>query len=70
MEQKEAYSTRITTNDADDDEDDSGDGADKQLTHLLQVADCCLKKKCNQNKQIDCEKHNDINDDVDNDVDN
>eukprot|EP00957_Ditylum_brightwellii_P143747 10952485-Ditylum_brightwellii.AAC.1 len=34
----------------DDVVDDVDDGADKQITHLSQAADCCLMERSKQNK--------------------
>eukprot|EP00957_Ditylum_brightwellii_P068706 5215883-Ditylum_brightwellii.AAC.1 len=59
-------------NDIDDDGDDDGaEGADKQLAHLSQVADCCRMERSEQNKHLVCDEDDDVDDGVDNDsVDN
>eukprot|EP00957_Ditylum_brightwellii_P096928 7381851-Ditylum_brightwellii.AAC.1 len=50
---------------------DSGvDHADKNLTHLSQVADCCLTERSKQKNHVVCNKDDDYDDDVDNGVDN
>eukprot|EP00957_Ditylum_brightwellii_P071586 5442908-Ditylum_brightwellii.AAC.1 len=33
--------------------DDSDDGGDKHLTHLLQAVDCCLKERSNPKVCVD-----------------
>eukprot|EP00957_Ditylum_brightwellii_P173794 13230946-Ditylum_brightwellii.AAC.1 len=44
--------------------DDSDDGADKNLTHLSQVVDCCLTEKSDSNRCVnDGQEGNDNNDD-------
>jgi hypothetical protein len=58
----------------DDNVDNSDDGADKHLTHLSQVVDCCLMKRSKQNKHVVGNKDNGVDgaddDSVDNGVDN
>eukprot|EP00957_Ditylum_brightwellii_P201699 15326810-Ditylum_brightwellii.AAC.1 len=56
--QREARRTSI--------DDNSDDSADKHLTHLSQAVDCCLTKRSKQNKHINGNK----DDGVDNGVDN
>eukprot|EP00957_Ditylum_brightwellii_P209078 15360204-Ditylum_brightwellii.AAC.1 len=55
----------------DDDIDDDGDyGADKHLPHLSQAAYYCLMERSKQNKDVVCNKNNDVDNGVDNSVDN
>eukprot|EP00957_Ditylum_brightwellii_P068432 5195738-Ditylum_brightwellii.AAC.1 len=54
----------------DDGVEDDDDGVDKHLTHLSQVADCCLMERRKCNKHTVCNKDNDVDDGVDNGVDN
>ena len=42
--------------------DNSVDGGDKHLTHLLQAVDCCLKQRSKQNKHVVGSKDNGGND--------
>eukprot|EP00957_Ditylum_brightwellii_P047302 3593639-Ditylum_brightwellii.AAC.1 len=48
---------------------DSDDGANKHLTHLLQVVDCCLTEKNDSNQCVNGGKEGDDNNDDDS-VDN
>eukprot|EP00957_Ditylum_brightwellii_P084482 6424317-Ditylum_brightwellii.AAC.1 len=48
----------------------NSDSADKHLTHLSQVTDCCLMERSKQNKHVVCNKADDVDNDVDNAVDN
>eukprot|EP00957_Ditylum_brightwellii_P134886 10283841-Ditylum_brightwellii.AAC.1 len=45
--------------------DDGEDRADKHLTHLSQVADCCLIERSKQNKHAVCNKDNCVDNGVD-----
>eukprot|EP00957_Ditylum_brightwellii_P199864 15236324-Ditylum_brightwellii.AAC.1 len=53
-------------NSVDDGVDDGDDGADNHLTHLSQVADCCLMERSKQNKHVVCNKDDGDDDDVGN----
>eukprot|EP00957_Ditylum_brightwellii_P121992 9303734-Ditylum_brightwellii.AAC.1 len=58
-------------NNGDDGIDNSDDdGAVKHLSHLSQAADCCLMERSEQNKHVICNKADDVDNGVDNDVDN
>eukprot|EP00957_Ditylum_brightwellii_P076330 5801497-Ditylum_brightwellii.AAC.1 len=50
--------------------DNGDDGADKHLTHLSQVADCCLTERSERNEHVVCNKDDDVDDGVDDGVDN
>eukprot|EP00957_Ditylum_brightwellii_P118681 9052592-Ditylum_brightwellii.AAC.1 len=50
--------------------DNSDEGADKHLTHLLQGVDCHLTERSKRNEHIIGDKDNGVDDDVDNGVDN
>eukprot|EP00957_Ditylum_brightwellii_P105942 8080905-Ditylum_brightwellii.AAC.1 len=58
----------VLSHGVDDDVGDDVGGADKHLTHLLQVADCCLMERSEQNKLVNCNKDDDVDDGVDNGV--
>eukprot|EP00957_Ditylum_brightwellii_P145120 11053406-Ditylum_brightwellii.AAC.1 len=44
----------------DDGVDNGADGADKHLTYLSQVADCCLANRNQQNKHLVCNEDDDV----------
>eukprot|EP00957_Ditylum_brightwellii_P122877 9369333-Ditylum_brightwellii.AAC.1 len=46
----------------DDDVEDGDDGANKHLTYLSQVADCCLAERSKQNEHVVCNKDDDVED--------
>eukprot|EP00957_Ditylum_brightwellii_P073986 5622675-Ditylum_brightwellii.AAC.1 len=54
----------------DDGVDDGADGADKYLTYLSQVADCCRMERSEQNEHLVCNEDDDVDDGDDNSVDN
>eukprot|EP00957_Ditylum_brightwellii_P073560 5589480-Ditylum_brightwellii.AAC.1 len=47
-------------NGADDGADDGAEGAKKHLTHVSQVADCCLADRSKQNKHLVWDKDEDV----------
>eukprot|EP00957_Ditylum_brightwellii_P086597 6588946-Ditylum_brightwellii.AAC.1 len=58
----------------DDDSVDNGDdngaeSADKHLTHLYQVADCCRTERSKQNEDLACNEDNGVDDGDDDGVD-
>eukprot|EP00957_Ditylum_brightwellii_P079029 6010584-Ditylum_brightwellii.AAC.1 len=46
--------------DVEDGVEDGDNGAGKHLTHLSQVADCCLMERRKQNEHVVCNKDNDV----------